>query len=138
MPIIQLNPYIHFNGNASEVIRHYEQVLGAKMTRSMTYAELPGNNPRPENASRILHCELQLGACTLMLSDAPADHQGIVGNNVEVSLAFDNEAEMRQAFDGLAAEGQVVIAVHDAHWGGKFGMLVDRYGIQWMFSFHSA
>lgn len=138
MSITQLNPYIHFNGNASEAIRHYEQVLGATVARSMTYGEMPGNTPRPENASRILHCELQLGACTLMVSDAPADHPGIVGSNVEVSLAFDDEAEMRKAFDGLAAEGHVVMAVHDAFWGGKFGMLVDRYGIQWMLTFHGA
>lgn len=137
MAITQVTPYIHFNGNAAEAIRHYQQVLGATATRSMTYGEMPGNKPRPENASRILHCELQLGSSVLMLSDAPADHEGIIGSNVEVSLAFDDEAEMRKAYDGLAAEGKVVMAVHEAFWGGKFGMLVDRFGIHWMFSYHA-
>ena len=135
MPITQLNPYIHFNGNAADAIKHYGQVLGAKVERSMTYAEMPGNTPRPENESRIMHCELKLGACTLMLSDAPAEHQGVIGSNVEVSLAYDDEAEMREAFDGLSREGQVVFPLHDAFWGGKFGMLVDRYGIHWMFTY---
>ena len=135
MPITQLNPYIHFNGNAADAIKHYEQVLGAKVERSMTYGEMPGNTPQPENASRIMHCELTLGACTLMISDAPAGHQGIIGSNVEVSLAYDNEAEMSKAFDGLAKQGRVVFPLHDAFWGGKFGMLVDRYDIHWMFTY---
>ncbi len=135
MAVCQLNPYIHFNGNAAEAIRHYEKVLGAKVERSMTYGELPGNKPQPENASRILHCELRLGACTLMVSDAPAEHAGVVGSNVEVNLGYDDEVEMRRAFEGLAKEGKTVVALHDAFWGGKFGMLVDRYGIHWMFNF---
>jgi len=137
MPITQLNPYIHFNGNAVDAIKHYEQVLGAKVTRSMTYGEMPGNTPAPENKSRILHCELRLGACSLRVSDAPAEHQGTVGSNVEVSVAYDDEAEMTQAFNGLAKEGKIVFPLHDAFWGGKFGMLVDRYDIHWMFT-HAA
>jgi len=135
MPVTQLNPYIHFNGNAIDAIKLYEQVLGAKVARSMTYGEMPGNTPRPENESRIMHCELTLGTCTLMISDAPAEHQGIIGSNVEVSLTYDSEAEMVKAFDGLAKEGKVVFPLHDAFWGGKFGMLVDRYGIHWMFTY---
>ena len=136
MPITQLNPYIHFNGNAADAIKHYELILGAKVERSMTYGDLPGNTPQPENKSRIMHCELTLGrGCTLMVSDAPAEHQGTIGTNVEVSLAYDDEAELRAAFDGLAAEGRVVVPLHDAFWGGKFGMLVDRYEIQWMFTY---
>ncbi len=135
MPITQLNPYIHFSGNAADAIKHYQQVLGAKVESSMTYGEMPGNAPQPENKSRIMHCELKLGACTLMVSDAPAEHQGIIGSNVEVSLAYDNEGEMREAFDGLGKEGKIVFPLHDAFWGGKFGMLVDRYGIHWMFTY---
>ena len=133
MPVTQLNPYIHFNGNAAEAIRHYEEVLGAKMLRSMTYGEMPGA-ASPQNASRIMHSDIQVGAATLMISDAPAEYEGVVGSNVEVMVAWDDEAEMRQAFDGLANGGAVVVALHDAFWGGKFGMLVDRFGIHWMFT----
>lgn len=132
MPITQLIPYIHFNGNAADAIRHYEQILGARVERSVRYGEMAGSAPQPENESRIMHCELKLGACTLMVSDAPAEHRGIIGSNVEVSLAYDNEGDMRKAFEGLATEGNVVVPLHDAAWGGIFGMLVDRYGIHWM------
>ena len=135
MPITRLNPYIHFNGNAADAIEHYQRVLGAKVERSMTYGELPGGTPKPEDVSRIMHCELTLGACTLMVSDAPAAHQGVIGSNVEVSVAWDDEAAMRAAFEGLSKDGEVVFPLHDAFWGGRFGMLVDRYGIHWMFTY---
>lgn len=135
MPVTQLNPYIHFNGNAADAIRHYEEVLGAKVERSMTYGEMPGNPPQPGSESRIMHCELKLGQCTLMVSDAPAEHEGVIGSHMEVSLIYDDEAEMRQAFEGLAGDGRIVFPLHDAFWGGRFGMLVDRFGIQWMFTY---
>jgi PhnB protein len=125
----------HFNGNAADAIRHYEQILGAKVERSVRYGEMAGGVPQPENESRIMHCELKLGACTLMVSDAPAEHEGIIGSNVEVGLAYDNEGDMRKAFEGLAAEREVAVPLHDAAWGGKFGMLVDGYGIHWMFTY---
>lgn len=134
MPVTQLNPYIHFNGNASEAIRHYTEVLGAKVEQSMTYGELPGGKPPAEDRSRIMHCELKVGAATLMVSDAPAEHQGIVGSNVEVSVIYDDEAEMRQAFEALAREGEIVVPLHDAFFGGLFGMLVDRFDIHWIFT----
>jgi PhnB protein len=134
MAITQVNPYIHFNGDAAQAIKHYEAVLGAKVERSMTYGQMPGNTPKDENKDRVMHCALKLGACTLMLSDAPAEHVGIIGTNVEVSLAYDDEDELRKAFDGLSKDGQVVFPLHEAFWGGTFGMLVDGFGVHWMFT----
>ena len=138
MTITQLNPYIHFNGNAAQAIKVYQEVLGATVERSMTYGEMPGNTPKAENKDRVMHCALKLGACTLMISDAPADHVGVVGTNVEVSLAYDDEAELRKAFDALSQGGQVVFPLHEAFWGGTFGMLVDRFSVHWMFTHERA
>ena len=138
MPVTQLNPYIHFNGNAAEAIRNYEEALGAKVVHSMTYGELPGGTPQPEDVSRIMHCELRIGAGTLMVSDAPTQYPGTVGSNVEVTLAWDDEAAMRDAFEALVREGAAVVPLHDAFWGGKFGMLRDRFGIHWMFTYGQA
>jgi uncharacterized glyoxalase superfamily protein PhnB len=29
------------------------------------------------------------------------------------------------------------MAMHDAFWGGRFGMLLDRFGIGWMLSYRA-
>ena len=43
-------------------------------------------------------------------------------------------ADMAQKFDALAAGGKVTMPLADMFWGARFGMLVDAYGIQWMFN----
>lgn len=38
-------------------------------------------------------------------------------------------------FQGLAAGGQVEVPISDSPWGSYFGMLRDKYGIEWMVDF---
>jgi PhnB protein len=35
-------------------------------------------------------------------------------------------------FDGLAAGGTVTMPYAKQFWGASFGMLVDRFGLEWM------
>lgn len=41
---------------------------------------------------------------------------------------------MTKKFDALAVGGRVTMALHDAFWGARFGMLTDAFAIRWMFS----
>ena len=36
--------------------------------------------------------------------------------------------------EALSENGKVTMPLHDAFWGGRFGMLTDQFGISWMFS----
>ena len=38
------------------------------------------------------------------------------------------------AFESLADGGEVTMGLHDSFWGARFGMVVDRFGVSWMFS----
>ena len=49
-------------------------------------------------------------------------------------LTFDDADEMAKKFHALAEGGRVTMELQDMFWGAKFGMLMDAYGIQWMFS----
>lgn len=68
-----------------------------------------------------------------MLSDLPPGQPGSEGCRVEISLGFDDPEEMVRSFRAMSAGGRVKMDVHDAFWGDKFGALVDRFGIEWMF-----
>jgi PhnB protein len=59
----------------------------------------------------------------------------VVGNNVSITVNPESEAETHKLFDGLAAGGTVLVPLNKAFWGGYFGMLVDKFGIQWMFNY---
>jgi PhnB protein len=68
----------------------------------------------------------------LMLSDgpdaSPPNHPG----TVSVALDFDDAAELRRSFDGLAEKGSVIVPVFNAPWGGPFGVVHDEFGVSWM------
>ncbi len=42
---------------------------------------------------------------------------------------------MEKLFTALSQNGKVTMPPHDAFWGGRFGMLTDRFGVSWMLSF---
>lgn len=45
---MQLNPYLHFNGNCEEALKYYQKVLGAKIEMMMPYESGPPDMPTPD------------------------------------------------------------------------------------------
>lgn len=136
MSIKQATPYLSFNGTAEAAIDLYTRALGAQVENGlMRYADMPaeaGACP-PEDKQRIMHACVRLGEASLMLSDVPREHPAPPTSNVSVCLEFDDVEEMARKFDALAVGGAVMMNIHDAFWGAKFGMLTDKFGIHWMF-----
>lgn len=137
MSIKALNPYLNFDGNAAEAIALYESALGARTAGLMRYSEMPGDACPSELKDRIMHARLQVGEGWLMISDTQPDRPTKVGTNVELTLHFDDADDMAKRFDALAAGGKVVMPLHDAFWGGKFGALVDKLGVHWLFHYEA-
>ena len=133
MPITSVNPYLHFDGDAEKAIKLYESALGARTEGLMRLADMPGEAPPPEHKDRIIHSELRVGAGSFMVADSMPGQPNAGQNNVDVLLNYDDPAEMARAFDALAAGGKVTLAIHDTFWGAKFGVLVDAFGVTWMF-----
>jgi PhnB protein len=132
MSITRLHPYVNFNGTCSQAVALYQKALGAKVESLMRYSDLPGETHGAENADRVLHCQLQLGAHTLMVSDVPTERPIPTGGNAHVAIEIDDAAAGAKAFQALAAGGQITVPLGPAFWGGQFGMLTDTFGVQWM------
>jgi PhnB protein len=130
MAITQLNPYLNFSGDCQQAIFHYERVLGAKVERAMHFSDMPGGSVAHGNL--VMHATLVIGAFKLMLSDAQPGTVVPKQSNQYVCLNLDDEAEAATMFAALADGGTVTMPFQDTFWGAKFGMLVDRFGIQWM------
>lgn len=131
MAIKQLNPYIHFNGEADAAIRFYEQVLGAKVEGLMRYGETPMPMPE-EHKQKIIHAQLRFGNAVLMLSDGPPGFTATQGNAFFVTIEVEDDAELAKAFDALLPGGEVLMGLETMFWGGRLGMLKDRFGVRWM------
>ena len=119
------NCYLNFDGNCRQAMTFYGQC----------FATEPNFTPFPEDSERILHSELSSGPLVLMASDFLPGTPFHRGNNVSITLICESLAEMERLFAALGSHGRVTVEMHDAFWGGRFGMLTDQFGIQWMLSF---
>jgi PhnB protein len=125
--------YIHFNGTCREAMSFYQQCFGGEL-QLKSYPDASGQPSADPNAP-IMHAELSgPSGPALMASDASPDHTVQAGNNFSVAVECDSLAEIDRLFAAVAAGGQVRMPLGDMPWGARFGMLNDRFGIQWLFN----
>jgi PhnB protein len=60
------------------------------------------------------------------------------GNTVTINLEPDTREETDKLFKALSSGGRVDMPLADQFWGAYFGILVDRFGIRWMFNCQTA
>lgn len=138
----QLNPYLHFNGNAEEAFTFYKSVFGGEFAVISRFKDLSNPEyPVPEKeANKIMHISLPIGNNSfLMASDVP-EFMGQVNENenrTKISISAESKEEADKLFNGLSAGGKVEMPIADSPWGSYFGMFRDKYGIEWMVDFDS-
>ena len=138
----QINPYLHFNGNAEEAFTFYRSVFGGEFARVVRFKDMPaGEHPIAEKeANKIMHIALPIGkGDVLMASDVP-EFMGKVNENenrFKISIGADSKEEADKLFNGLSSGGKVEMPIGDSPWGSYFGMFRDKYGIEWMVDFDS-
>jgi PhnB protein len=136
-----INPYIHFNGNAEEAFTFYKSVFGGEYAMVMRFKDMQANpeHPIPETeANKIMHIALPIGKhSVLMASDTP-EFMGKHNENEtrsKISISAESKEEADKLFKGLSANGNVEMPIGDSPWGSYFGMLRDKYGIEWMIDY---
>jgi PhnB protein len=129
-----INPYLFFNGNASDAVAFYEKALDAKVVRIARYSDSPGGDLPAEHANKVMHAHLEAGGGTLLLSDAIMGPPNTHGDTICVCLQYDGKADVDRHFAALAEGGEVTEPLQDTFWGARFGLLRDRFGIHWMFN----
>lgn len=126
-------PYLNFNGNAKEALAFYEKALNGKVAYSQTFAD--ANMAQDESMKdKILHAVFEAGSLKFMVSDCPPGVSVSSGDQVSLSLNFQDLETIEKTFAALADGGQVTMPLQDTFWGARFGMTKDKYGIHWMFN----
>jgi PhnB protein len=136
--MVAVNPYLNFNGNAEEAFNFYKSVFGGEFSIVSRFKDMPQEHTMPEGeANKILHIALPLkNGTVLMGSDVPAAYGGVTfGSNFNISIHPDDEQETDMLFNSLAAGGQATMPLQKTFWGSYFGMLKDKFGVQWMLSY---
>jgi PhnB protein len=131
------NITIIFNGKTEAAFNFYKTVFGGEFSNFQRLKDMPGAPPMSaEEGEKIMHTALPVGNSVLMGMDMPAG-RGTVneGNNFMVTLDTSSEEETTRVFNLLSEGGQVTMPLGHQFWGAFFGMLTDKFGIQWMLSY---
>ena len=133
-----LNPYLSFKNNAREAMEFYQSVFGGTLDVS-TFGDIPGMAEDPAEADLVMHSQLTTAdGFTIMGSDTPDRMPYSAPAGVTMSISGDEESKLEGFWNALADGGQVTMPLDTPPWGGKFGMLVDRYGVPWMINVNAA
>jgi PhnB protein len=90
-----------------------------------------------KEANKIIHISLPIGNNVLMANDVP-EIMGTV-NEVEhrskIALTAESKEEADKLFYGLSEGGTIEMPIAESPWGSYFGMVRDKFGIEWMIDF---
>ena len=127
---VTLNPYLFFVGTCRPAMEFYQSVFGGGL-EIHPYSEMMGADA--PNANNVMHANLTGGLVSFMASDG--DRTEPYGTScISLALGGSDEGVLTDVFNKLGEGGKVDQPLSDAPWGGKFGMLTDKFGIDWMFN----
>jgi PhnB protein len=135
-----INPYLNFPGTTEEAFNFYKSVFGTEFIMLQRFKETPEGNKLPANEQdKIMHVALPIGSGNMLMATDTLESMGqklTAGNNVHISINTESQEEADRLFERLSAGGQVTMPLENMFWGDYFGMLIDKFGIQWMVSYH--
>jgi len=127
----KMNPYLSFKDNAREAMGFYQRVFGGKL-EFHTFKEFNASQD-PSEDNKIMHSMLEAAnGITFMAADTPNSMEYRPGTNVSMLLSGFDEKELTDYFEKLSASGTIRMPLAKAPWGDTFGMIIDKFGIQWM------
>ena len=130
-----IKAYLAFNGNCRDAMNFYKECFGGNL-EIMTFENSPMAAEMPADAQKgVMHSSLTLdNGVSIMASDGmPGQENVIFGSVVTLYLECASLEEQKQHFDAISKGAKVTVPLADTFWGSRFGMLIDKFGINWMF-----
>jgi PhnB protein len=128
-----VQPYLTFKGNCEEAINFYKECLGGEVLFIQRYGESPMKGMGPDDA--IMHCTLKVGDTHIMACDnCSEEHPTTVGNNISLAIGSKDTAGAEKMFEKMSDGATVTMPMQETFWAERFGMLTDKFGINWMFN----
>ncbi len=134
-----INVYLTFNGNCEEAFKFYKSIFGGEFPYVGRFKDMPpheGSKPVPvAYGEKIMHISLPISKETsLMGSDVGGEWSNNYkeGNNFTISVNTDSTDEATRIFNALADGGKITMPLDKTFWESYFGMLTDKFGINWM------
>ena len=129
---MQIQPYLFFEGRTEEALEFYKGKLGAKVEFLMRYKDNPDPKYNPPNSGeKVMHSCFRVGDTQVMASDGNCSGKpSFQGFSLTFNAA--DEADAKRRFSALAEGGQVNLPLSETFFAKSFGMVADRFGLNWM------
>lgn len=132
-----IQPYLFFAGNCEQAVSFYAQQLNGNIEIMMRYKDIPAeeqqNGPSNADPDSIMHARLVIGENVIMASDGcPADPSGQTHRGYSLSIRSESVEQGGEVFNRLAQGGTITMPFQPTFWAKSFGMLTDKFGVNWM------
>ena len=134
MAIMKLDIYLKFDGNCREAFEFYRSSFGGEFAEIQTFANAPYDmGVGDEYLDHVMHVSLPIGTSVLMGSDSAPGFgpPNVSGNNFAITVHAESREEADRVFARLSEGGSVTMPLEDTFWGAYFGVLTDRFGVNW-------
>ncbi|MBI1730410.1 VOC family protein [Candidatus Acetothermia bacterium] len=133
--MINLTPFLLFDGNCAEAMMFYHECLGGELTLTKLGDTPMKEQMPPEQHNKVVHAHLESG--TIEFSATDWLHPTRIpkqGNTVGLYINDAKYSELRTIFDKLSvgADKELLNDLRKMPFG-TYGHLVDKYGVQWFF-----
>jgi PhnB protein len=131
---MNIEPYLFFNGRCEEAIEFYKRALDAQVVNLMRFSDSPEPTQMPlppGSENKVMHAMLRIGESNVMMSDGECKG-GARFDGFGLAVNARDAAEAERRFNALADGGQVTMPLSKTFFSPSFGMLRDRFGVNWM------
>jgi PhnB protein len=133
--MINLTPFLLFDGNCSEAMAFYQCCLGGDLMITKVSDTPMKDYMPPEQHHKVAHAHLKSGAVEFSATDwLHPKRTPKQGNTTAMYLNGGKYLEMRAIFDRLAAgaDKELLDDLREMPFG-SYGHLADKYGVHWFF-----
>ena len=129
-----ITPNYHFNGECEQALKLYEKAFNGRITELLHYydadpANLEINHLTDREKELVYHSEMLIGGQRFFFSDSLDEIP--FGRNISLVVTFAEVQEVRDAYEILAAGGNVITPLEETTYSSCFVSLADRFGMRW-------
>ena len=123
---------IRFPGNCDEVISFYKKVLGAEVKENAYFKDAPKNSgmePLSLPPNFVMHSIISIHGSLVSMTDGVETKP--TGENFSFFITVDTVDKVTALYTKLLEGGKEVEALAPVFWASMYGIVEDKYGVNW-------
>ncbi len=133
-----INPYLYFNGEATEAVALYEKAFGRKaiVAKFKDAGKYDPSFVIPKGMDDcVMHANINIGGSAIMLCDTPEKNSA--GDRVQLMVSLESAEAVEKVFDALKEGGTVTEEPQKVFWSERFASVRDKFGVNWLLSYEN-